>query len=465
MGAAVSGWRLARAVGRAGQMGVVSGTALDVVHARRLADGDEGGHLRRAYASFPVPGVAERVLESYFRARRSPRDRAYPGPPRPALEPSDGLVELTVLANFAEVVLAREGHDQPVGINYLEKIQLPLVHALYGAILGGVDYVLMGAGIPTQVPAVLDRLARGEAASYRVALEGAPAGESRAVHFDPRRLGPTRERARPRFLAIVASNTLAQFLAKTPSGAPDGFVVEAPVAGGHNAPPRGRMRLDERGQPIYGEADTVDLARLAQLGRPFWLAGGQARPGCLAEALARGAQGIQVGTAFAFCAESDFDPALKEEVLRRAAAGSLEVHTDPLASPSGFPFKVVQLEGTLSDLGLRARRRRVCDLGFLRTLAVGQGGALVERCPAEPRRAYVKKGGREEDTRDRICLCNALLAAVGLGQVRGGERELPVVTAGDDARSLARFLAAGAESYSAADVIDHLLGRHDRLRA
>jgi hypothetical protein len=29
----------------------------------------------------------------------------------------------------------------------------------------------------------------------------------------------------------------------------DGFIVEAPVAGGHNAPPRGRPQLSETGEP------------------------------------------------------------------------------------------------------------------------------------------------------------------------------------------------------------------------
>ena len=50
MGVAVSGWRLARAVSSAGQLGVVSGTAMDTVLARTLQDGDPGGHYRRALA-------------------------------------------------------------------------------------------------------------------------------------------------------------------------------------------------------------------------------------------------------------------------------------------------------------------------------------------------------------------------------------------------------------------------------
>ena len=51
MGVGVSGWRLARAVAVTGQLGAVSGTAIDTVHARVLGDGDPDGHLRRAYAA------------------------------------------------------------------------------------------------------------------------------------------------------------------------------------------------------------------------------------------------------------------------------------------------------------------------------------------------------------------------------------------------------------------------------
>jgi len=66
MGIGVSNWTLARAVSRQGQLGVVSGTAIDTVLVRRLQDGDPGGHVRRAMEYFPIPGVCERVLERYF---------------------------------------------------------------------------------------------------------------------------------------------------------------------------------------------------------------------------------------------------------------------------------------------------------------------------------------------------------------------------------------------------------------
>ncbi|MGW7380534.1 hypothetical protein [Streptomyces sp. NPDC054794] len=66
MGVGVSGWRLARAVARTGQLGVVSGTALDTLLIRVLQGGDPGGHLRLALAGFPVPELADSIRERYF---------------------------------------------------------------------------------------------------------------------------------------------------------------------------------------------------------------------------------------------------------------------------------------------------------------------------------------------------------------------------------------------------------------
>ncbi len=138
-------------------------------------------------------------------------------------------------------------------------------------------------------------------------------------------------------------------LAKKASGHVDGFVIEGDTAGGHNAPPRGPLQLNAIGEPIYGERDIVDLEKIRELGRPFWLAGSYGRPGRLADALRQGASGVQVGTAFAFCNESGLRPELKQQALQMSRAGTARVFTDPIASPTGFPFKVVQMPGTLSE--------------------------------------------------------------------------------------------------------------------
>lgn len=85
-------------------------------------------------------------------------------------------------------------------------------------------------------------------------------------------------------------------------------------------------------------------------------------------------------------------------------------------------------------------------------------GELGYRCPAEPHSAFTRKGGEAEETEGRLCLCNGLLATIGLGQRREDGDELPIMTAGDAAAEAARFLQPGQQEYSAAQVIDHVLG-------
>ena len=66
MGVGVSNWRLANVVSKLGQLGVVSGTALDSLFVRRLGDGDPGGHVRRGLDAFPFPEMAQRIWEEYY---------------------------------------------------------------------------------------------------------------------------------------------------------------------------------------------------------------------------------------------------------------------------------------------------------------------------------------------------------------------------------------------------------------
>ncbi len=462
MGVAVSGWRLAQAVAQTGQLGVVSASLLPVVQARLLQQGDPDGHLRRAFTRFPDQAMAHRVLAEYFVPGGLPSGRPFKLTPLPALNSAPALIELTVLANFAEVFLAREGHDGPIGINLLEKIQLATLPSLFGAMLGGVDYVLMGAGIPRSIPGVLDRLAAGEIAELKIEVEGAAPEDNHVVTLDPRRLFPANlpRLTRPKFLAIVSSSTLAATLARKSNGQVDGFVVEGTVAGGHNAPPRGPMQLTPTGEPIYGARDLPDLSKIRELGLPFWLAGSYARPEKLAEALAHGATGVQLGTAFAFCEESGILPDLKRRFRELIKSGTTLVHTDPLASPTGFPFKVAQLAGTLSDAATYAARQRICDLGYLRQLFKRPDGSVGYRCAGEPEADYLRKGGALAATVGRKCLCNGLAATVGLGQARAdGRVELPLITAGDDLSQLARFFRSDGETYRAADVIAALLSQ------
>ena len=265
---------LARAVSQAGQLGVVSGTALDVVIARRLQDGDVGGHVRRALEHFPVPAMAQRMLSRYFLEGGRAAGQPYHPVPKLSMDTSVAGLELSIVANYAEVWLAKEGHDGLVGINFLEKVQMATPSAAYGAMLAGVDYVLMGAGIPAEIPRLLDQLAVHEPCSLDLDVDGATIEYT--VGLDPQALtgGGLAPLRRPMFLAIVSAHVLAAYLAREDATRPDGFVVEGPRAGGHNAPARGRPVLDDDGQPVFGPRDDADLAKVAAVGLPFWLAGG-----------------------------------------------------------------------------------------------------------------------------------------------------------------------------------------------
>ena len=466
MGVGVSNWVLARAVSMRGQLGVVSGTALDSLFVRRLQDGDVGGHLRRAMEQFPIPGVSAQILTSYFLPDGRPEDQPYKPVPMYKQVVTKVRHQLTMMANFVEVYLAKEGHEGEVGINLLTKVQMPNLGSLYGAMLAGVDYVLMGAGIPKEIPGVLDSFSRHQPASIKLDVEGLERGEVEYLSFDPREhweeLPPPLKR--PKFLPIIASNSLAIMLARKSNGRVDGFVIEGPTAGGHNAPPRGELQLNDRGEPAYGERDVVDLQKMQELGLPFWVAGGAGSPEAVQEVLDAGGAGVQVGTLFAYTEESGITPELKQRVLHQARHGELDVYTDGRASPTGFPFKVVQLGDTVANEAVYHARERVCDLGYLRNAYKGANGRIGYRCSAEPVNTFVKKGGAIDETAGRKCLCNALMADIGHGQIRdGGEEEKPLLTSGDDLKRIDTFLrqigraVSDRIEYSAGDVIDYLL--------
>ena len=85
MGVGVSNWRLAKAVSRLGQLGVVSGTALDIVMARRLQEGAARETIRKELVTLrrSLKLAAERgllrtdpnSLIPRFKAPYKPRER------------------------------------------------------------------------------------------------------------------------------------------------------------------------------------------------------------------------------------------------------------------------------------------------------------------------------------------------------------------------------------------------------
>jgi nitronate monooxygenase len=261
-------------------------------------------------------------------------------------------------------------------------------------------------------------------------------------------------------LPVVSSAVLAQALIKRSEGPIDGFIVEGPTAGGHNAPPRGAVKLTTEGEPVYGDKDAVDLEKMKAFGLPFWLAGGYGHPDKLKKALDAGAAGIQVGTAFSLCEESGMAGGLKKKVLEQVLDDKTRVFTSPDISPARFPFKVVKIEGTIADPSVYESRPRICDLSFLRTIFKDKDGSINYRCPAEPVDDYVRKGGHAEDTVGRTCLCNNLVATAGFPQLRpNGYVEPPLVTSGDDLGTIRVLITPDKIHYSAEEVVNYLMDR------
>lgn len=501
MGVYVSNWRLARAVAmaRPGEaVGTVSGTALDVVYVRLLQLGDPGGHARRALAAFDAKfetDIGQKIFDHYFIAGgktpdaryrsapmhivRSATGRAsFPMPngnraPNP-LQLADDVIELLIATGFAEVWLAKEGHSGRIFINFLNKIELPLIYVMYGAMLAGVDGVIVGAGNPDGLAAACSRLADHEAVTKKLSVLYHEAGEEFTLTFDPKQVAAgkftTRPLQRPAFLAIATLEELVKALAESVSEAPDGFIIENHTAGGHNANPVGPEKRDPLGQPIYSEKDDVDLAAVRNVGCPFWLAGGYGSHDGLRIALAAGAVGVQAGSVFALAEESGMRADYRSAILNELKNGTDDaalVRTT-IFSPTGFSFKVVQIKDTLSDDEVFEARRRICDIGMLQQRGLSKpdadgGRALFQRCPAGPIDAYLDRRGLERNTEERRCLCNGLLSCVGLGQVKEikGEfvEEPAIVTLGDHLDGVRRLSRNGQTHYWARDVVADILGQ------
>jgi len=458
MGAGVSNWHLAKSVSQQGHLGVVSGTALDSILIRRLQRGDMGGHMRRALSHFPRPDMAQRILDEYYIPQGKSSDEPFKLLPMPRLLMKKSSIELLIVSNFVEVFLAKEGHHGKVGINYLMKIQLPTLPSLFGAMLAGIDFVLMGGGLPIAIPGILDSLSRLDPVDLPVYVEDNAQKHHYVHHFDPKAfcldLKPDLER--PKFLAIISSETAAKTLMRRTTGPIDGFIVENHTAGGHNAPPRKTNQQPDSTTLGYGQKDIPDIERIKSFGKPFWLAGGCASPLDLKNAINQGAEGIQVGTAFAYCDESAILPQIKRQVICRYLKGDLKVLTDFQASPTGYPFKLIHLEHAIRTSEPPMKRNRICDLGYLRHLYSIDETRVGYRCPAEPISHFLKKGGCYNMTIGKKCLCNGLLATIGLGQIRDGQFELPIVTSGENFSFIPHIVNHVDSGYSAKDVIDYL---------
>jgi nitronate monooxygenase len=319
-----------------------------------------------------------------------------------------------------------------------------LLPTLYGVLLATPAHLLIHH---RHAPAVLARLAdlcEGRAAGWGVPVAGAPEAEQPDCCFDPTQLTPTPPRL-PLPQVLVVGPTASALTA---------------VAAETHETPAGFIRHPESPEDFPAEEE---LAALRTLGRPFWLSGHPATPEQFHAARQAGAAGLVVGTPFYYCAESELAAEWKQRVFEGAetdasAQGPARLDVEFVPSPTGFSVPVVKLEGTVGDPEQFARRERFCDVGFLRQLYRREDGSVGYRCPGETLASHLAKGGDPTRAQAQPCMCNGLLAALGLGQIRPGQGgEPPLLPAGEDLRALERFRSRAAEAFTAADVVATLL--------
>lgn len=469
MGVWISSSHLARTVAKTSEeigvpmLGVTSLTGVGIIFSHRLQDGDEAA--LESLNHFPVPEIRDQVLREWGVGVVKPAGYRYKPTPRlpdfshPNKDRRNSAAYLTLVASHAAVWEAKQGHSGEIGLNVLEKIQIPHLWELYGAMLAGVDYVIMGAGIPLQIPGILDSFSQNKPSSYK--LDVAKATREYRMEFDPAEFMPSsylRELKRPDFLAVISYNLVAKLLTTKASGYVNGFIIEGHTAGGHNANPRGKLIRDKDGEPIYSEKDQINLDQIKELGRPFWLAGSYASPQKLQEALEVGAIGVQVGTIFECSDESGLREKDKSALKRAAFNGALQVSAT-YTSPTGYLFQEALLKGTIADPTTYAARTRNCSIGYLVTPYEISPGNLGHRCSSEPIKAYIAKGGDEEDTEGKHCICNGLIAGSGFGLAAdyGRKEEPSVVTAGKDFSFIPHLMEHEDDSYTVKDAALYML--------
>ena len=279
----------------------------------------------------------------------------------------------------------------------------------------------MGAGIPREIPGVLDALAR--ASSRRASSSTSRARRTRrrrASSFDPREHWPSRSAPlrRPRFLAIVSAHSLATMLARKATGRVDGFVVEGRPRAGTTRRRAASCSSTPDGEPSTASATSSTSAKIRELGLPFWLAGGAGTPE--AAGGARRGRGRRAGRHAV-------------RVLRRVRA-----HADAQAPRAGarrdgdvaYAHRPARVTDGLSVQGRAAGRHardRTTRASASATSAfcarrIARRRAARLSLPRRAGRRYVAKGGDIADTVGRRCLCNGLTANIGQPQRARGRR-------------------------------------------
>lgn len=308
MGIGLSSYHLAGAVAREGGLGVLSSAALD-----RIVSARHGRKFR------PREAAAQDVRDAKF------------------LSGGKGIVGMNIMVAL---------------INTYEDSTL-------GAMDGGVDAIISGAGLPMALP----EIALSHPRKDEVAL-----------------------------IPIVSSGRALEVICKRWSRTgrlPDAVVVEGPLAGGHIA-----WRKPEEAEDPANRLENLlkEVFEVAAKwgGMPVIAAGGVYTKEDIQAYLDMGCAGVQMGTRFLATRESGAGDEYKK-MLVECKEEDIELANRP-GSPCGMLFRVIK-QSPFYQEALRRDRAPKCDKGYL----LNKG-----HCPSK------------YENEKTFCICNGLLAAINL---------------------------------------------------
>jgi nitronate monooxygenase len=270
-----------------------------------------------------------------------------------------------------------------IAINIMVAVQKSYNDSILGAIEGGVDAIIIGAGLPTTLP---ESVSEAEVALIPIVSS-------------------------VKALRIIFKRWMDRY-----KRTPDAIVLEGPLAGGHLGFAFPDVSKDEfRLENIFGPVK--EFAR-THGDFPVIVAGGiYYHEDILRWVNEIGADGVQMGTRFAATIESGASDDFKQAIID-CKEKDIIIAEKP-GSPCGLPFRIIKTSSGYQS-ALKKTRLPKCNRGFV--LRKDDDGNFTV-CSAK-------------DTHDDFCICNVLLSAHGYT-----DKEEPIYTIGQRGHLVDRILS------------------------
>lgn len=287
----------------------------------------------------------------------------------------------TYEATYEEVSLSKSSGGF-AGINIMVALVRDYEDSVRGAVDAGADFIISGAGLPLNLPAI--------AAPRDTAL-----------------------------IPIVSSARALDLICKKWERLhyrPDAVVLEGPLAGGHLG-----FKIDQidlASNKLENLLPSVKEMAMKYGDIPVIVAGGIYTHSDIQRFLHMGANGVQMGTRFLATEESSASAIYKKAVVNAQEEDIIVAHKP--GSPCGLPFRIIR-QSPMYESALRKSRPPKCDKGYV--LLKDEEGKF-SRCPAK------------ESNENCFCICNGLLSSAGYNP----DKEEPLFTVGTNASRVNKIL-------------------------